>query len=775
MQAAALPTPGLPRAAFAAHAAREVLDDPREWDGFGRPLPGREGAWESYLALEGIHCAGCSLAIEQALSPLPGVQQVDVNGSAATARIVWDAAQGRPSQWLAALERAGYRGLPAGDQLQAAPRRQAQRMLLWRWLVAGFCMMQVMMYAVPAYVAQPGDMTPDVAALLKWAAWLLTLPVLLFSCRPFFASAWRDLRQGRIGMDVPVGLGILIAFGASTASTFDPGGPLGGEVWYDSVTMFVFFLLSGRLLEQRLRDRTAGALEALVRRLPETVERVGLDGSSERVAVRRLAPGDRIRLQPGEVFPADGEVLEGETQVDEALLTGESTPLPRRAGQGVIAGSANLSGCVLVRVDCIGAATRYGQIVALMERASHEKPALARLADRFATPFLAAVLLAAAGAAWWWWPQGAGQALGVAVAVLTVTCPCALSLATPAATLAAAGALARRGILVQRLEALEAGAAVDTVVFDKTGTLTADRMAVREVRARDGVTRAEALALAAALARHSLHPVSRALAGADEGFACNHVREHAGQGVEGVVAGRRLCLGSAGFCGLAPSPAAQVHLADDRGWLASFALDESLRTDALAAVARLRRLGLRLEVLSGDQPEAVRRLAARVGIADAQGGQAPRDKLAHVAALQAAGRRVAMIGDGMNDGPVLARADLSIALGEAVPVAQARADFIVQGGQLEGVAAILAQARRTRAVVRQNIAWAAGYNAVCVPLAIAGMMPPWLAGLGMAASSLVVVLNATRLSRLRTAHVLAGSTRDPSGLRRRMACGSSPQ
>jgi Cu2+-exporting ATPase len=746
--------------ASAPHEGATAIDLREEWETFSRPVAARPGCWESYLAIEGIYCAGCSLTIEQALTGLPGVAEVDVNGSTATARLVWNPAQGRPSQWLHALERAGYRGLPAGDQLAAVPRRQAQRLLLWRWLVAGFCMMQVMMYAVPAYIAEPGDMTPDVAALLRWASWLLTLPVLLFSCSPFFSSAWRDLRHGRIGMDVPVSIGILIAFGASTAATFDPQGPLGGEVWYDSVTMFVFFLLSGRLLEQRLRDRTAGSLEALMRRLPDTVERVRADGSSERVPVRRIGVGDHVRLQPGEVFPADGEILHGDTQVDEALLTGESTPVPRHKGQPVIAGSCNLSGTVLVAVQRVGDATRFGQIVALMERASHEKPAIARLADRIASPFLGAVLVAAAAAAWWWWPQGPGHALGIAVAILIVTCPCALSLATPAATLAAAGALARRGILVRRLEALESGATVDTVIFDKTGTLTTDRIAVRAMRTREGMSQAEALTLAGALARHSLHPASRAIvasaAGAPE-IALGEVQEHAGQGVEGVLpalAGhtpRRVRLGSPSFCGLRPATEAetpQVFLADDRGWVATFDLDENLRTGALAAVAGLRRMGAQLEVLSGDQTAAVQRLAGRAGIQKALGRQTPQDKLDHVAQLQAAGRRVAMVGDGMNDGPVLARADVSIALGEAVPVAQARSDFIIQGGQLDGVAAVLRQARRSRAVVRQNLFWAAAYNAVCVPLAVAGMMPPWLAGLGMAASSLFVVLNAARLARL---------------------------
>ncbi|HEY1228761.1 MAG TPA: cation transporter, partial [Ramlibacter sp.] len=406
MQAATLPLV-LPEPAQAApEAAHDAALDQREaWEGFSREVAGGDGTWESYLGLEGIDCAACSLVIEQALLPLPGVRSVEVNGATATARVVWQPSQGRPSQWLAALRRAGYRGWPTSGQLEAATRRQAQRQLLWRWLVAGFCMMQVMMYAAPAYIAGPGEMTADVTALLRWASWLLTLPVLLFSCRPFFTSAWRDVTHGRIGMDVPVAAGILLAFGASTAATFDPTGPLGGEVWYDSLTMFVFFLLSGRLLEQRLRERTAGSLEALVRRLPSTVERQSANGAFVRVAASALHVGDRIRVLPGEAIPADGTVLDGASRVDEALLTGESAPLARAAGDVVIAGSHNLSGPLLVRVERLGADTRFAGIVALMERASVDKPRLARLADRIAGPFLAAVLVAAVLAAAWWWPH----------------------------------------------------------------------------------------------------------------------------------------------------------------------------------------------------------------------------------------------------------------------------------------------------------------------------------------------------------------------------------
>ncbi|MBL0421035.1 cation-translocating P-type ATPase [Ramlibacter sp. AW1] len=767
-----VPSLAAPAAFGAAGASAEAesrwsaLDDAAEWEAFSRPVAGVPGTWESYLAIEGMHCAACTLLVEQALMRVPGVRSVDVNGASQTARIVWDPTAAKPSAWLAALRPAGYGAMPAGDLLHAGARLKAQRLMLWRWLVAGFCMMQAMMYALPIYVAAPGEITPDIEALLRWGAWMMTLPVVLFSCWPFFTAAVRDLRQRRIGMDVPVALGIAIAFLASTAATFDPGGPWGDEVWYDSVTMFVFFLLSGRLLEQRLRDRTAGSLQALMRRLPGRVERETADGGVEQVAVRSLRVGDRVRLRPGEVFPADGRIEAGHTRVDEALLTGESDALVRGPGDPVIAGSHNFSGAVTMSIERLGPDTRFAGIVALMERACVDKPQLAQLADRIARPFLLAVLAAAAVAAGLWWDAGAAHAMSVAVAVLIVTCPCALSLATPAASLTAAGALARRGLLVRRLQALDAAARVDTVVFDKTGTLTDDAMALGEVRCRAGVDRAEGLAAGAALASASLHPLSRALAAAGGAGLPQvaDVREQAGHGLRGrlctgaLAAGRpdgvELRLGSAQFCD-APeghsqpgSAQAQVHLADESGWLASFSFGESLRPQASEAIARLRAQGLDVRLLSGDRPAAVRRLAARAGIEHWEAGCTPEDKLSRLRELQRQGRRVLMVGDGMNDGPVLAAADVSVAMGQGVPLAQERADFIVQSGRLAAVVSLVSQGRRTTRVVRQNLAWAAIYNAACVPLAIAGQMPPWLAGLGMAASSLVVVLNAARLARV---------------------------
>jgi len=742
-----------------------LLDDPAEWPVFGRALDAGQagGRWESQVVVEGMHCAACALAVEEAIGRVAGVERVEVNAASHRARIVWSSAVVSPSRWFAAAARDGYTLVPAGDISARARRSREARLALWRWLVAGFCMMQVMMYAYPAYIAQPGDMSGDAAQLLRWASWMLTLPVMLFSCGPFFRSAWRDLRARRIGMDLPVSLGIAIAFIVSTAATFDGEGPLGHEVYFDSLTMFVFFLLTGRWLETRLRDRTAGALEALMNRLSDSVERLDESGVFTRVSVRRLAVGDVIRVLPGEAFPADGVVIAGDTSADEALLTGESRPVPRPCGDRVLAGSHNVASAVRVRIESIGQDTRFAQIVALMEGASLQKPRLAQMADRAARPFLFAVLVAAALAAALWWHIDSGKALMVAVSVLIVTCPCALSLATPAAMLASAGSLARRGVMVHNMQALETLASVDTVVFDKTGTLTRDVPRLERVYCRKGLRPGDAVELAAALAAQSLHPASRALVNAwsaqfrsSPSWDLVEAKEHPGEGIAGLLrrrgdAGghvRVLRLGASTFCGVKPlqSDAVQVHLADEEGWVASFALAEDLRDDAASAVADLEAQGLSVQLLSGDRDAAAREVAQRAGIRDVRGDCLPEEKLRVIQQAQAAGHRVVMVGDGLNDGPVIAQADASFAFGHAVPLTQARADFIVMGGELAGIVQTIAQAKRTLHVVRQNLWWAGGYNALCVPLALVGWLPPWLAGLGMAGSSLVVVFNAARLA-----------------------------
>jgi Cu2+-exporting ATPase len=744
-----------------------LLDEPEEWQRFSLAQTGQADCWSSSVVFEGMHCAACAISIEDALRQVPGVHSVQVSAASHRGRIVWSSRQTRPSQWMQASAAAGYTAVPANDAHAHERRRSEARRMVWRVSVAGLCMMQVMMYATPAYVAQPGDITPDMLELLRWASWVLSLPVMLFSCTPFFSAAWHDLRQRRIGMDLPVAIGMLGTFVVSSLGTFEPEGPFGAEVYFDSLTMFVFFLLMGRWMELRMRDRTAGALEAVLNRLPDSVRRRLPDGQWERVSIRRLVVGDVVEVLPGEAFPGDGTVLAGQTQVDEALLTGESRPLERQPGQAVIAGSHNLSGRVELRVEQVGAATRYARIVALMESASLHKPAMAELADRLAKPFLLAVLLAACVAAVLWWPQGPGHAVMVAVAVLVVTCPCALSLATPAAMLATAGALARSGVLVRRLQALHSLAEADMVVFDKTGTLTLERFQVAAVHLRQGMDLSDAWRLAEQMALQSLHPVSRAIAAeakqrreaAGQGGAVPPlpphcaVTEHPGQGLSAVWTGsdgaaRQLRWGSAVFCA-APDGSRerlQVSLADTAGWLATFELQETLRPEASAVVRSLQAQGLSVKVLSGDAAPAVAAVASSLGLTDYRGGCSPQDKWLAIQAWQQQGHRVVMVGDGLNDGPVLAGADVSFALGQALALTQSQADMVLMSGRLDVLVSTWLRSRQTLRVVRQNLVWSVLYNAACVPLALMGYLPAWAAGLGMALSSLLVVLNALRLS-----------------------------
>ncbi|MDO5625174.1 MAG: cation-translocating P-type ATPase [Pseudomonadota bacterium] len=775
--ASAIPSPVVPGLStdaappVAASGTLELLDQRDEWLEFSRPVPAADapaGAgtstggelWESSVVFEGMYCAACATTIEQALAATPGVREFQVNAASHRGRVVWEEGATRPSEWMRAVQRTGYRTLPAHDAFASARRQAETRKMLWRLGVAGLCMMQVMMYATPEYFTAPGDIEPEAVRLMRWAQWVLSIPVLLFSCRPFFANALRDLRQRSVSMDLPVSLGMVITFVVSMLGTFEPDGVFGREVYFDSFTMFVFFLLCGRWLELRMRDRTAGALEALMHRLPESVERQDARGDWQRVSVRRLRQGDVVRVLPGEAFPADGVLLRGHTSADEALLTGESTPLARGVGDAVIAGSHNLTAPVEMRVQHVGGDTRYAQIVSLMEQASVSKPHIAQLADRLAKPFLIFVLLAAVLACAWWWRTDPGHALMIAVAILVVTCPCALSLATPAAMLASAGSLARRGVLVRRLQALETLAEVNTLVFDKTGTLTRDAFVLADVQVRGGVTRPQAIALAAQLARGSLHPVSRALvqAAANEAAdaaplpALQDVNEVAGQGVRATRAdGGELRLGAAAFCGVPVQQAESAqgpvsHLCDAQGWVASFVFREDLRGDARATVQQLQAEGVRVCLLSGDQPAAAAALGRLAGIADARGGCTPAEKLAAMQTMQAEGATVAMVGDGLNDGPVLAGAHVSFAFGRSVPLARAQSDFVVLGEKLFAVADTQRKARRTLRIVRQNLAWAAAYNVTGVPLAMIGWMPAWAAGLGMALSSLLVVANALRLS-----------------------------
>jgi Cu2+-exporting ATPase len=737
-----------------------VLDDPVEQQRFTRYTDGADGerVADSALRITGMHCAACAGLIEQAALGVEGVLAIEVSAAGERARVRWATGRTRLGHIVAAIRAAGYDALPDAAVTAREARKAEGRKALWRLFVAGFCAMQVMMLATPGYFASGGSLAPDLRELLNWGSWVLTLPVMVFSAGPFFAGAWRSLRQRRIGMDVPVALGIAVTFVASSGATFDPGGLFGREVYFDSLTMFVAFLLAGRWLETRARHRVAQVLEATLAGMPATAWRIEPDGHAVEVSAQRLVAGDRVRVAVGQAFAADGELIEGQTSADEALLTGESAPVAKRSGDAVVAGSINLGAPVVMRVQRVGADTRIEGIVALMRDAMSQRPALARTADRWAAPFLWAVLLLAAASAAFWSLVDPSRAVWVAVAVLIVTCPCALSLAAPSALLAAASALARRGVMLQRLDALEALTQVRRLYLDKTGTVTDERLQLRALQRLPAAEADDATlrALAASLAAWSTHPLARALAAAapaGDPAAWHAIEEVSGRGLQARdPAGRCWRLGSRDFVDPAATPpdddaAAQVWFGREGIAWARFELDEALRSDAADAVAALRARGVEPVLLSGDRQARAQRMARQLGIARVIGEATPETKLAEVAQAQAAGLRVAMVGDGLNDAPVLARADVSLAMGQGAIVARTQADAVLVSGALSGIVAALDTARRTMKVVRQNIVWAVVYNAACVPLAVVGWLPPWAAGLGMAGSSLLVVGNALRLAR----------------------------
>ncbi|MFZ1446342.1 MAG: heavy metal translocating P-type ATPase, partial [Candidatus Dechloromonas phosphoritropha] len=468
-----------------------------------------ENEREASLILEGITCAACIWLNEQHVGKLPGVTAVDINYATRRARVRWNESRIRLSDILGAIAAIGYRAYPYDPAKNEEISRKERRDALWRLWVAGFGMMQVMMYAFPMYIAD-GDMTADVESMMRWASLLLTLPVVFYSAAPFFRNAWRDLGLRRVGMDVPVALGVGTAFVASCWATFMQA----GEIYFDSVTMFVFFLLGGRYLEMTARQKAVSVTEALARLLPAFAQKMPnfpVDRNTEQRVVADLRTGDYVLVRAGDIVPADGRVVEGVSCADEALLTGESRPVPKSPGEPVTGGTINAESPLVVQVEQVGTGTRLSAIISLMERAAAEKPRIVELADRIASYFVATLLFVAAAVAVGWYFVDPSRALWITVSVLVVTCPCALSLATPIALTVAAGALAKDGLLVTRGHAIETLAQATHFVFDKTGTLTTGRMHLVDVAVLGALEREECLVVAAALEQSSEHPVAAAL------------------------------------------------------------------------------------------------------------------------------------------------------------------------------------------------------------------------------------------------------------------------
>ena len=739
-----------------------LYDDPKFQESFVHQTA--EHAKEASLILDRITCNACVWLNEQRIARLSGVLGVDINYTTHRARVRWDDARIKLSEILRAVAAVGYSAHPFDPARQEQAQRKARKVALWRLFVAGLGMMQVMMYAVPTYLAK-GDMSPDIAELMRWASLILTLPVVLYSAAPFFISASRDIKQGQVGMDLPVALGVGGAFLASAWATVRGH----GDVYFDSITMFVFFLLCGRYLEMTARARACGAVEKLVTLIPAQAFLLAdypASNQEKRVAVSTLTIGDYLLIPPGQAIPADGHVVRGESTVDESLLTGESRPKSKRPGSGLTGGTLNLVSPLVMQVEKIGQETLLAGIVRLMDRALAEKPRIALLADRVARWFVLGVLLIGAVTFLAWYPVDPHKAYWITITVLVVTCPCALSLATPFALVAATGRLAASGLLVTRGNSLETLAAASDFVFDKTGTLTLGRMVLQEAHPLGALPSAQCLAIACALEQGSEHPIAKALrayspalgsGNAADAVAVDSVSNVPGRGVEGTIDGLRHRLGTPQFVAELtgqPLPAqlttqsksfTLITLGTAERWLAIFTLGDSLRTDAKALIDYLRRRGKQIHLLTGDSIEIARFVARDLGIENVRAAATPADKLAYLRDLQASGAVVAMVGDGVNDAPVLAQAQISVAIGQGTEVARASADMVLMSDKLCDLQAGIETAGMTLRVIRQNLAWALAYNLAALPLAVTGHVTPWMAGIGMSASSLLVVVNALRL------------------------------
>jgi Cu2+-exporting ATPase len=711
-----------------------------------------DGTLDLRLLVGGVSCAACTWLIETSLMRLPGVTAASLNLAQSRLDLRVDPDTIRPSAVFARVASLGYRVQPWHSSAQRDQAESEYRRDLRRLAVAGIGMMQVGMFAIALHAGDIQGIDAEYERLLRLVSLLVTGFVVWFSARGFFESAWRHLRRGALVMDLPVALAIGLAYAASAVATLRGG----GDVYFDSVVMFTFLLLLARFIEKRMRYRDTLAWQDAEQALPDAVQ-VRVDGRWERRARKTLEPGQRLLLRAGETVPVDATVCIGRSSVREDSFSGES--LPRRVGPGdtVFAGTLNENATLELVASGTYAQTRLAALQRSIERARLDKPRAARLADRLASFFIAGVLLATAVTAATWLRIDADRALWVALSVLVISCPCALSLATPASLANAASALRRRGVIVYGEHALEALATSQRVLFDKTGTLTTGRFHLDATRRLDGdVTDGELLALAAALQRHANHPIASAFTGADvDDAVLDAVRYVVGQGVEGEWRGTRLRIGSPDFCrAIAPrlpaepgDPALWVALVAEDRPLAWFGLGDDLRPEATGLVAELRAGGIACELVTGDGSARARALGESLGFDKVFLGQSPDAKLARVAELQSQGVVVTMVGDGLNDAPVLQRADASIAVAGATDLARTQADFVLDGADLSQIIALRRTAARTQQVIKQNFAWALAYNAVGIPLAAMGWIPPWAAALGMSASSLIVVTNAARLRR----------------------------
>ncbi|MGI3038497.1 heavy metal translocating P-type ATPase [Vibrio diabolicus] len=698
----------------------------------------RENVSEVTLSLEGVSCAACAWLIEKQVSNTAGLVSIRVNTTTNRALLAWDNTQVRLSELLSVIHKLGYKAAPFEADKQEASYHRMMKQYLYRLGIAGLATMQVMMLAVALYLEVFGDLEPEFKNYFRWVSLIFATPVLLYSALPFYLNAWRSIKGRTLGMDVPVSIALIFAYVASLIATVTEQ----GEVFFESISMFTFFLLVGRFLEMRARRKAAAASGNLLKLIPAIA--TTLDG--EQIPVKTLKVGDRIRVLPGEHIPADGKVISGRIHIDESMLTGESVHVVKREGDAVYAGTLNGDESFELEVMSSKADSMISNIVRLQDEAQHSKPKIAEIADVVARYFVGAILIISAGTWLYWHQTKPDDAFWIMLSVLVATCPCALSLATPTALTCATSRMGNFGILLRKGHVFETLCKINHLVVDKTGTLTKGDIEICDTKMLSDLPKEDCLSLAAALEAHANHPIARSFASyANDDFVVYEVQNVIGSGIEGIWNGKIVKIGSAAFVqGKESDESHAVYLSVDGEHVASFYYRDPIRKESKAFVQRFADAGIKTTLLTGDSLSNARPVAKEIGIDHVVASAKPEDKLAYLKSLNEDSITM-MVGDGINDAPTLAGAHLSVAMGGGTDVAKASADMTLIGDNLEKLLEARLLALRTRKIIRENLAWSLGYNLLILPLAVAGLVAPYIAVVGMSASSIIVVSNSLRL------------------------------
>jgi len=699
---------------------------------------------EITLTVENVSCAACAWLIERQLAQLPGLLQSNVNTTTSRLSVSWDDQQLKLSTILFEVAKVGYKAYPFQVDSAELHEVATANAYLRKMVIAGLATMQVMMFAMAVYFDVLGSLSTGFTDYFRWISLIIVTPVVCYCALPFYRNALSALTARRLNMDVPVSLAILLAFGASVIATIEKS----GEVYFESVSMFAFFLLLGRFIEQRAKKKASQTSSNLFKLIPSTALQL-IDGQTQTVPARLLQPGDIILAKPGQVIAADGIIISGTSQTSEAILTGESMPVAKTVGDTVFASSENIESPLTIEVSCGASERLISQIIKLQEQAAQTKPKLASLADSLAQYVVMAILVLAGLTYIGWSLAGSDQAFWIALAVLVATCPCALSLATPSAYTCASAAISRQAILLRSGDAFDALTQVNHVCFDKTGTLTTGEFTINAVDS--ALDKQHVLALCAALEANSQHPIATAFSEHfDSSYLASQCSAKSGGGITGTINGQTYLLGSAQYAGVKPIEQSADHcvviyLSCDGQLVASVRLSDQIRPQSNALIEYLTARGITTTLLTGDNSMHGDYVANALKLDHLVKGQTPEQKLAYLSEQQKNGAIVAMFGDGVNDAPVLAGAHLSFAMGTGADIAKSSADIVLLHDDLAKVAIAIGLAHRVKRIIKQNFGWAIGYNLIAVPFAIVGLLPPYLAALGMSLSSVIVVTNSLRL------------------------------